>query len=75
MNKKTLINLAHDYDFETRTDYLDYIIESMFNGQPKQCKSLYKALKPKDKHWFIEYACQCLEDTTKLFKIIGVKLQ
>ena len=55
MAKKTLKNLALEHDFEEENEYLDYIVESLINGNRTQCKELYNAMKAEDKKNFIEY--------------------
>lgn len=45
--------LAKDYDFQTESDYFDYIIESMRNGQRQQTKSLFMQMIDYDKKEFL----------------------
>ena len=52
-NKKKLINLAKELDFETEYDYYNYIIDSSINGQPQQVKQLYNDMSRKDRDYFI----------------------
>jgi hypothetical protein len=54
MAKKKLITLAKENDFEEGHLYLDYIIDSLYNGQRQQCKDLYNEMKARDQKEFIE---------------------
>lgn len=70
LNKKELIDLAKEQDFEYCVDYFDYIVNSYFNGQRKQCIELFEAMKPEDKQeFFTSYLNdQQSEETTNLLK-------
>jgi hypothetical protein len=46
-------DLAKDYDFETESEYFDYIIESYINGQPQQCKELFLQMAKDDQSKFL----------------------
>ncbi len=48
---KTLKN----YDFNSITDYFNYIVESLVNGQRTQCKTLYNKLSKGQKLDFWVY--------------------
>lgn len=39
--KKYAEDLAKEYDFETKEQYFQYIIESLINGQRQQVKDLF----------------------------------
>lgn len=76
-NKKLLINLAKDLDFETEMEYFDYIIDSMYNGQPQQVKRLYNDMKPCDRKEFVTWILSDVHTSDeliidKLLKTIGV---
>lgn len=53
MKTKYAETLAKEYDFESETDYYDYIIESVSNGQRTQAKSLFKKMKNYDRERFL----------------------
>ena len=46
-------DLAKDYDFQTESEYFDYIIESMVNGQRQQVRDLFNAMHNEDKQKFL----------------------
>ena len=46
-------DLAKDYDFQTESEYFDYIIESMVNGQRQQVKELFSNMHPSDQSRFL----------------------
>ncbi len=41
---KKLIQLAKELDFKTENEYINYIVESLINGQRKQVFNLMKAV-------------------------------
>ncbi len=43
-----LIELAKDLDFTTETEYVNYIVESLINGQRKQVHNLMKQVEPSE---------------------------
>ena len=45
---KNLIQLAKDLEFNTESEYINYIVESLINGQRKQVKDLMQAVSPED---------------------------
>ena len=54
--KKYAETLAKEYDFETKEDYFNYIVESLINGQRQQVKNLFNAMKKDDqKEFLIDY--------------------
>jgi len=50
-----LLQLAKKLDFQTGTEYFDYLINSHFNGQLNQCRNLFKAMTKEDKKAFLSY--------------------
>ena len=52
--KKKLINLAKSYDFETKTEFFDYIIDSFYNGNG-QAKKIFIEMNKEDQRRFISY--------------------
>ena len=46
-------DLAKDYDFNSKYEYFDYIIESLINGQRPQVKELFNQMKGEDKQEFL----------------------
>lgn len=44
-NKKTVETLAKELDFNNSTEYFDYILESVINGQRKQARDLIEAMR------------------------------
>lgn len=59
-----LLNLAKSYDFETETDYFDYLINSHINGNFTQCKDLFKKLTKDQKKQALNYISGCYDDKT-----------
>lgn len=51
--KKNAETLAKEYEFETREDYFNYIVQSLVNGQRKQVKDLFNAMQDYDKQEFL----------------------
>lgn len=45
---KTIIELAKELDFQTETEYIQYIVDSLVNGQRKQVYDLMKAVNPSE---------------------------
>ena len=60
MARKKLIPLAKELDFDTETEYFDYMIHSHINGSFSQCKELFSALKKEDQKTALKY----IEDNT-----------
>ena len=52
--KKKLINLAQSYDFETETEFFDYIIDSFYNGNG-QARSLFLEMNKENQRKFVSY--------------------
>lgn len=50
---KYAIDLAKEYNFSTESEYFDYIIESLINGQRTQVKALFNAMHSGDKENFL----------------------
>jgi ribosomal protein S24E len=46
-------DLAKDYDFQSETEYFDYIINSLVNGNRQQVKRLFNQMKKCDKETFL----------------------
>lgn len=53
MKKRYAEDLAKDYDFETKEDYFNYIIDSLINGQRQQVKDLFNQMKGEDQQYFL----------------------
>lgn len=51
--KKFASTLAKEYDFTTRNEYFDYILESLMNGNRQQCKRLFRQMKRDDQNDFL----------------------
>jgi len=51
--KKYAEDLAKEYDWEVASEYYDYIIESLVNGQRQQVKKLFNRMKPEDQNEFL----------------------
>lgn len=54
MPKKTLIELAKEYDFETEQEYYDYIEQTAINGQPQQVRKLFNQMLFLNKAIFLD---------------------
>jgi len=39
-----MIELLNDYGFSTKEEYYEYILDSIYNGQHKQAKNLFKQI-------------------------------
>ena len=53
MKRKYAEDLAKDYDFETRDDYFNYIVDSLVNGQRQQVRNLFNQMKSEDQREFL----------------------
>jgi len=53
MAKKYAETLAKEYDFETKEDYYNYIVESLINGQRQQVRDLFNAMRKSDQQEFL----------------------
>ena len=53
MSKKYAETLAKEYDFQTKEQYFDYIVESLINGQRQQVKDLFNQMKKSDQQEFL----------------------
>ena len=54
--KKYAETLAREYDFETKEEYFDYIVESLINGQRQQVRKLFNQMKAYDqKEFLVDY--------------------
>jgi ADP-ribosylglycohydrolase len=51
--KKYAEDLAKDYDFTDESEYFNYIIESLINGQRQQVRSLFNDMHNCDKERFL----------------------
>lgn len=51
--KKYAETLAREYDFETKEQYFDYIVESLINGNRDQVRGLFNQMKKSDQHEFL----------------------
>lgn len=51
--RKFAETLAKEYDFENETEYFDYIVESLVNGQRQQVRDLFNAMKLHDQKRFL----------------------
>ena len=69
MKVKTVLELAKEYDFNTKEEYFDYIILSVLNGQRQQCIKLFNQMQNPDK---LEFLTEYIEPATNpdLLKII-----
>lgn len=54
-NKKTVETLAKEYDFNDSTEYYNYILDSVINGQRQQARNLIEAMRKGDKKQAIVY--------------------
>jgi hypothetical protein len=66
--------LLEEYGFEDYTEYFEYIVESVINGQVKQARELFSAMPREDREEFIKTA-MTLEwesglDTIQLSKFV-----
>ena len=55
--KKTAEKLALEYNWNTKEEYFDYIIESRINGQTQQVRSLFNAMTADDRREFLGDYC------------------
>lgn len=46
-------DLAKEYDFQSETEYFDYIINSLVNGNRQQVRNLFNQMKKSDKETFL----------------------
>jgi len=46
-------DLAKEYDFNTKEEYFNYIVESLINGNRTQVKELFNQMKPESKNEFL----------------------
>ena len=53
--KKKLITLAKEMDFNTESEYFDYLIECHINGSFLQCKRLFAEMRKEDQKALITY--------------------
>jgi len=53
MKRKYAETLAKEYDFETRDEFFDYIIDSLINGNRDQVKKLFNQMKSCDQSDFL----------------------
>ena len=54
--KKTAETLAKEYDFNTKEDYFNYIVDSLINGQRQQMRNLFNQMNPYDqKEFLVDY--------------------
>lgn len=51
--KKYAEDLAKDYDFNTREEYFNYIVESLINGQRNQVRNLFNKMHKDDQQHFL----------------------
>jgi len=54
--KKKLITLARSLDFNTESEYFDYLIDSHINGNFSSCKRLFANMSRADQKRFM-YHC------------------
>jgi hypothetical protein len=53
--KLTALQAAKRLDFNTETEFFDYLIDSHINGQPTQCRELFAELKRKDRKNAVQF--------------------
>lgn len=53
MSRKYAETLAKEYEFETKEDYYNYIVESLINGNRSQVRSLFNQMKGCDQQEFL----------------------
>ena len=54
MRKKEAQTLAKEYELGTEeTDFFNYILESLINGQRQQVRDLFNMMKPHNKRTFL----------------------
>ena len=54
--KKFAEDLAREYDFESKEQYFEYIVDSLVNGNRSQVKELFNQMHADDKeHFLIEW--------------------
>ena len=63
-----LLTLAKKLDFSSENEYFDYCVDSWFNGQLGQCKSLFKAMTKSDQKRLIQYIKGCYDYTHEVEK-------
>ena len=51
--KKKLINIAKSYDFNSESEFYDYLIDSHLNGNFTQCRRLFAEMKREDQKYFV----------------------
>jgi hypothetical protein len=51
--KKYAATLAKEYDFTTDTEYFDYIVDSLINGDRAQVRQLFNKMHNSDKENFL----------------------
>ena len=53
MSRKYAETLSKEYDFETKEDYYNYIVESLINGNRSQVRNLFNQMKGCDQQEFL----------------------
>jgi len=56
--KKKLISLAKELDFNSETDYFNYLIDSHINGNFRQCQRLFSEMRKGDQKHFLLYCSE-----------------
>ena len=76
MKEKTLLQKAKELDFYNEVDYYQYIVDSLVNGQKKQCKELFNELNESEIKMFEVYMLESLSTVllVTLFKLLGYSL-
>jgi nucleoid-associated protein YejK len=53
MKKRYAEDLAKDYDFETKEEYCQYIVDNLINGNRSSVKELFNQMKGEDQEYFL----------------------
>lgn len=51
--KKFAEDLAKEYDFESKEQYFEYIVDSLINGNRSQVRELFNQMHADDKEYFL----------------------
>ena len=53
MRRKYAEDLAKDYEFNSKDEFYNYIVDSLINGQRTQVRNLFNQMKPYSKKEFL----------------------
>tara|TARA_R110000850_G_scaffold3473_2_gene16773 strand:- start:3031 stop:3258 length:228 start_codon:yes stop_codon:yes gene_type:complete len=51
--RKKASTLAKEYEFNTKEEYFNYIVETLINGQRQQVRDLFNAMRREDQNEFL----------------------